>query len=170
MVQSIMALNGNQLKLDISADVNETASIVLDAKRRGGRAAAVMLGGGSPKNFVLQTEPQIQEILGIEEKGFDYFVQMTDARPDTGGLSGATPAEAVSWGKIDPDMLPDAVVVYLDTTVGLPLLTSYALARHRPRKLKRLYTRRREMLEYLTEEYHRVVGTALPPPVPGLSS
>ncbi len=165
-----MALNGNRLKLDISADVNETAAIVLDAKRRGGRAAAIMLGGGSPKNFVLQTEPQIQEVLGIEEKGFDYFIQMTDARPDTGGLSGATPAEAVSWGKIDPDMLPDAVVVYLDTTVGLPLLTSYALARHRPRNLKRLYDRRAEMLEYLTGEYHRVVGTALPPPVPGLDS
>lgn len=165
-----MALNGNRLKLDISADVNETAAIVLDAKQRGGRAAAVMLGGGSPKNFVLQTEPQIQEILGIEEKGFDYFIQMTDARPDTGGLSGATPSEAVSWGKIDPDMLPDAVVVYLDTTVGLPLLTSYALARHQPRTLKRLYDRRGEMLEYLTREYHRVVGTALPPPIPGLDS
>jgi deoxyhypusine synthase len=118
----------------------------------------------------LQTEPQIQEILGIEEKGFDYFIQMTDARPDTGGLSGATPSEAVSWGKIDPEMLPDAVVAYLDTTVGLPLLASYALARHRPRKLKRLYDRRREMLEHLAIEYHRVVGTALPPPVPGLDS
>jgi deoxyhypusine synthase len=161
-----MALNGNRLKIDISADVNETAAIVLDAKHRGGKAGAVLLGGGSPKNFILQTEPQIQEVLGIEEKGFDYFIQMTDARPDTGGLSGATPSEAVSWGKVDPQMLPDAVVVYMDTTIGLPLLTSYALGRHEPRKLKRLYDRREEMLRFLTDEYHRVVGTSLPPPLP----
>jgi deoxyhypusine synthase len=165
-----MALNGNRLKLDISADVNETAAIVLDAKRRGGRAAAVMIGGGSPKNFVLQTEPQIQEIMGIEERGFDYFLQMTDARPDTGGLSGATPSEAVSWGKIDPDRLPDAIVVYLDATVGLPLLTAYALGRREPRKQKRLYDRRAEMVDRLTQEYHQAVGSALPPPVPGLDS
>ncbi len=161
-----MSLNGNKLKFDVSADVNETASIVLDAKHRGGRAAAIMMGGGSPKNFLLQTEPQIQEVLGLEEKGFDYFIQMTDARPDTGGLSGATPSEAVSWGKVDPERLPDTVVVYTDTTIGLPLVTSYALNKHAPRKLKRLYHRREEMLQFLTDEYHRVVGTSLPPPLP----
>ncbi len=154
-----MALNGNKLKIDVSADVNETAAIVYDAKRRDGKAAAIMLGGGSPKNFVLQTEPQIQEVLGIEEKGFDYFIQMTDARPDTGGLSGATPSEAVSWGKVDPEKLPGAVVVYMDTTIGLPLLTSYALGRHEPRKLKRLYDRREDMVKVLTDEYHRRVGS-----------
>src|SRR3712207_9541214 len=74
---------------------------------------------------------------------------MTDARPDTGGLSGATPAEAVSWGKIDPDRLPDAVVCYLDSTVALPLLTAYALARREPRPLKRLYDQREAMMDAL---------------------
>src|SRR6266568_4630022 len=98
-----LALDGNKLLLDPNQDVNETASIVLDAKRGRGKSAVMILGGGSPKNFMLQTEPQIQEVLGIDEKGHDYFLQITDARPDTGGLSGATPAEAVSWGKIDPD-------------------------------------------------------------------
>jgi deoxyhypusine synthase len=72
----------------------------------------------------------------------------------------------VSWGKVDPDKLPDAVVVYLDTTIGLPLMTSYALGRHASRKLRRLYDRREEMLQFLTDEYHRVVGTSLPPPMP----
>ena len=95
----------------------------------------VLWGGGSPKNFMLQTEPQIQEVLRIKEYGQDYFLQVTDARPDTGGLSGATPSEAVSWGKVDPDRLPDAVVCYTDTTIAMPLLTHYALARHKPRKL-----------------------------------
>ncbi|HLA89985.1 MAG TPA: deoxyhypusine synthase [Gemmatimonadaceae bacterium] len=144
-----LALEGYACAIDASADVNETASIVLGAKRSGGKSAVLILGGGSPKNFALQTEPQIQEVLGIDEKGHDYFLQVTDARPDTGGLSGATPAEAVSWGKIDPDRLPDAVVCYLDSTIALPLLTSYALARRKPRPLRRLYDRRETLMRRL---------------------
>ncbi len=147
------ALQGNKLVFDVSADVNETASIVLDAKRSGGKSAVLILGGGSPKNFMLQTEPQIQEVLGIEEKGHDYFLQYTDARPDTGGLSGATPAEAVSWGKVDPDRLPDAVVCYTDATSALPWLTAYALSRHEAREPRRLFRRRKEMLGRLITEY-----------------
>jgi deoxyhypusine synthase len=150
-----LALDGNKLLLDPNRDVNETASIVLDAKRGGGKSGVMILGGGSPKNFMLQTEPQIQEVLGIDEKGHDYFLQITDARPDTGGLSGATPAEAVSWGKIDPDRLPDAVVCYLDSTVALPLLTSYAFAKHKPRTLKRLFDRREAMMSRLQKEYEK---------------
>ena len=150
-----LALDGNKCVIDPNADVNETAAIVLEAKRGGGRSGVLICGGGSPKNFALQTEPQIQEVLGIDEKGHDFFLQITDARPDTGGLSGATPAEAVSWGKIDPDRLPDAVVCYLDSTVALPLLTSYAHARHKPRMLKRLYDRRDAMMKRLLDEYRR---------------
>jgi deoxyhypusine synthase len=147
------ALAGSKLRFDVSADVNETAAIVLEAKRSGGKSGCLIVGGGSPKNFMLQTEPQIQEVLGIDERGHDYFLQMTDARPDTGGLSGATPAEAVSWGKIDPDQLPGTVVVYLDTSVALPLLTAYACARRAARPLKRLYDRRPAMMERLVAEY-----------------
>jgi len=152
-----MELQGGRLRINPSADVNETAAIVLAAKRglfgRGGKSAIFICGGGSPKNFALQTEPQIQEVLGIEEKGHDYFLQLTDARPDTGGLSGATPSEAVSWGKIDPDQLPGTVVCYIDSTVALPLITAYALAKRAPRKLKRLYDRREELMDLLKSEY-----------------
>ncbi len=148
-----LSLQGHPLSLDVSADVNETAAIVLDTKRKGGKSAVVIVGGGSPKNFVLQTEPQIQEVLGIDEKGHDYFLQITDARADTGGLSGATPGEAVSWGKIDPDQLPNTVVAYMDSTVGLPILTAYALAKHAPRTPRRLYDRRAQMLDDLKREY-----------------
>src|SRR5688572_23423668 len=149
------ALQGNKLMFDVNADVNETASIVLEAKRSGGKSAIWILGGGSPKNFALQTEPQIQEVMGIDERGHDYFLQVTDARPDTGGLSGATPAEAVSWGKIDPDKLPDAVVCYLDSTVALPILTAYAFDNHAPRTPKRLYDRRDEMMQRIRDEYEK---------------
>ena len=126
---------------------------MLAAKRSGGKSAVVLMGGGSPKNFMLQTEPQIQEILRIKEVGQDYFFQVTDARPDTGGLSGATPHEAVSWGKVDPNRLPDAVVCYTDTTIALPLLAHYALANHPKRRLKRLLHRRAELMEALVREY-----------------
>ena len=146
-------LRGNKLRVNPSIDVNETTAIVLAAKRAGGKSAVVLWGGGSPKNFMLQTEPQIQEVLRIKEYGQDYFLQVTDARPDTGGLSGATPSEAVSWGKVDPDRLPDAVVCYTDSTIAMPLLTHYALAKHKPRKLKRLYDRRAQMVKALTREY-----------------
>ncbi len=164
------ALQGNKLAFDPSLDVNETAAIVLQAKRNGGNKAAsgkgrgkkkpglsacFILGGGSPKNFLLQTEPQIQEVLGIDERGHDYFLQVTDARPDTGGLSGATPGEAVSWGKVDPDRLPDAVVCYVDSTVALPIITAYALARHNPRKPKRLYDQRAAAMDLLLSEYKK---------------
>ncbi len=164
------ALQGNKLAFDPSLDVNETAAIVLAAKRgttkatgksakgkkaKGGLSAVFILGGGSPKNFLLQTEPQIQEVLGIDERGHDYFLQVTDARPDTGGLSGATPGEAVSWGKVDPDRLPDAVVCYVDSTVALPLITAYALTRHEPRAPKRLYDRREEFMSLLRAEYQK---------------
>ena len=150
-----LAIEGCKLKVDVSRDVNETAAIVLGAKRSGGKSAVLILGGGSPKNFVLQTEPQVQEVLGIEEKGHDYYVQFTDARVDTGGLSGATPSEAVSWGKVDPEKLPDTVVCYCDSTIALPLLTAYALAEHPPRKPKRLYERRDALMESLVREYHQ---------------
>src|SRR3989454_9284272 len=188
------ALQGNKLAFDPWLDVNETAAIVLAAKRglirarvstapygtasgsdrphrvstasgsdrsKGnrdnsrGRSAIFILGGGSPKNFALQTEPQIQEVLGIDERGHDYFLQVTDARADTGGLSGATPGEAVSWGKVDPDRLPDAVVCYLDSTVALPIITAYALAKHKPRPPRRLYERREEFMKLLLSEYEK---------------
>jgi deoxyhypusine synthase len=78
---------------------------------------------------------------------------VTDARPDTGGLSGATPSEAVSWGKVDPTKLPDAVVCYTDTTIAMPLFAHYALAKHKARKLRRLYDEREAMMKALTKEY-----------------
>jgi deoxyhypusine synthase len=68
---------------------------------------------------------------------------------DTGGLSGATPGEAVSWGKIDPDRLPDAVVAYVDSTVALPILVAYALSKHDARPVKRLYKERERLLDGL---------------------
>lgn len=150
-----LEFHGSKLKFDVNKDVNETTAIVFDAKLNKGKSAVLIFGGGSPKNFMLQTEPQIQEVLQIDENGHDYFLQITDARPDTGGLSGATPAEAVSWGKVDPNKLPDAVVCYSDTTIAMPIITSYALAVKKKRNHKKLYSRLGELMDQLEREHRK---------------
>jgi len=158
------SLQGGRLEIDTLRDVNETAAIVYAAKRAGGKSGVLILGGGSPKNFILQTEPQIQEVLGLSESGHDYFLQITDARPDTGGLSGATAGEAMTWGKVDPDKLPDTVTCYTDSTIALPLLTAYALARHQPRPLRRLYRRRSQDFDLLRAAYEARVRSGAESP------
>ena len=147
-----LQLEGSDLRIDPLRDVNQSAAIVWDAKVRG-ESGVFILGGGSPKNFLLQTEPQIQEVLGLDESGHDYFLQVTDARPDTGGLSGATPQEAMTWGKVDPEQLPDTVTCYVDSTIFLPLLTVYALASHAPRPHRRIMDRLPELMARLEKAY-----------------
>lgn len=153
-----LELSGNQMRYNPNRDVNETAAIVLEAKRSGGESGVLIYGGGSPKNFMLQTEPQIQEVLAIDEKGHDYFVQITDARPDTGGLSGATPSEAVSWGKVDPSKLPDTVVCYTDSTIAMPIMVAYAMEKVGKRPLKKLYFRLDELVGKLKAEHDKAVA------------
>lgn len=148
-----LSLNGNKLTIDINLDVNETSAIVYSSKKGKGKSGVVIIGGGSPKNFLLQTEPHIQEILGLSETGHDYFIQITDARPDTGGLSGATPNEAISWGKIDPQGLANTVVTYLDSTIALPIITAYAINQASGRQQKRLYDQRAQLCEMLKSDY-----------------
>jgi deoxyhypusine synthase len=147
-----LQLEGSALAIDPLRDVNQSAALVWNAKKAG-RSAVLILGGGSPKNFILQTEPQIQEVLGLQESGHDYFLQITDARPDTGGLSGATPQEAMTWGKVDPEQLPDTVTCYVDSTVVLPLLTAYALATHAQRPPRRLMERLEAIMAQMSKEY-----------------
>src|SRR5260370_18938002 len=143
------ALDGSSLTVDPLADVNETSAIVLHATRNG----VIILGGGSPKNLYLQTQPQLWEVLGIQKGGHDYFIQITADAPHWGGLSGATPSEAVSWGKIKPDQLRSTVVIYGDSTIALPLLTAYVVSKAQPRPRKQLFARREELLEELKESY-----------------
>jgi deoxyhypusine synthase len=149
-----LMLEGSQLRIDPLRDVNQSAALVYDVKQKGGRSGVLILGGGSPKNFMLQTEPQIQEVLGLQESGHDYFLQITDARPDTGGLSGATPSEAMTWGKVDVEQLPDTVTCYADSTIVLPLMTVYALSTRAARPPRRLMERMDDLMRLLEEHYH----------------
>ena len=143
-----------KLKINSSIDVNDSTAIILNAKKyENGKTGVILIGGGSPKNFMLQTEPQIQEVLMIPEAGQDYDINITDARPDTGGLSGAPPSEAASWGKIDPTKLDETVTAYLDSTVAFPIMAAYVIQTTKPKKLKRLYDRGEELRKKLIKSY-----------------
>jgi deoxyhypusine synthase len=151
-------LDGYALTIDPLFDVHETTAIVQAATRNG----VIILGGGSPKNFYLQTQPQLWEVLGINKGGHDFFIQITQDAPHWGGLSGATPSEAVSWGKIKPDLLRDTVVVYADTTVAFPLVAAYAVSRARPRPRRELYAQRERLLADLRAAYRAGAGKEQP--------
>lgn len=155
---SALALDGlSGLSWDINRDVNELAALAFLSRQNGGKTGVVIFGGGAPKNYILQTQCYLQYILGTDNKGHDYFLQITDARPDTGGLSGATPSEAVTWRKLNADELPNAVVCYTDSTIALPLLTAYLIESQGGREPKRLYRRRDEALSLITKMRKRSV-------------
>ena len=115
-------------------EIIEQAAIVYNAKKSG----ILELGGGVPKNTAQQTGPLLDQILRKDHGGQDYIIQITDARPDTGGLSGATLQEGKSWGKVQ-DSHEDLITVYTDSTIAFPVLALYALANEEPREPKRIY-------------------------------
>jgi deoxyhypusine synthase len=142
-------LNQSRLMIDPNQDVNEVCAIVLAGRQNG----CVILGGGSPKNFYLQAQPTLWEVYGIEKGGNDYFIQITTDQVVWGGLSGATPAEAVSWGKVNPGVLPDTVVAYCDSTIAFPLFCEYAVGSTYGRRPRReLVYRRAELIADLKRQ------------------
>jgi len=142
-------MTGSKLMIDPNLDVNEVCGIILSGTKNG----CVILGGGSPKNFYLQGQPTLWEVYGIPKGGNEYFIQITTDQVVWGGLSGATPSEAVSWGKVNPDVLPDTVVAYCDSTIAFPLFCEYAVgSKHGKRPLKRLYDRRESLVAELRRQ------------------
>jgi deoxyhypusine synthase len=147
-------LNESGLMIDPNRDVNEVCAIVLAGNQNG----CVIVGGGSPKNFYLQAQPTLWEVYGIEKGGNDYFIQITTDQVVWGGLSGATPAEAVSWGKVNPGVLPDTVVAYCDSTIAFPLFCEYAVGSANGRRKRReLVHRRDQLLTDLTRRAKQVL-------------
>ncbi len=133
---------------NVILDVAESAAILWKSERSGG----LELGGGVPKNFFQQTGPALYQILKIKEGGQDYLIQMTDARPDTGGLSGATLQEGKSWGKIKTSH-KDNIIVYGDSSVYFPLLCSYVMSVCKPRKQKQIYDKKNAWVEEMKQIY-----------------
>ena len=135
-------MNAGTLMIDPNRDVNEVCAIILAGKQNG----CVILGGGSPKNFYLQGQPTLWEVYGIPKGGNDYFIQFTTDQVVWGGLSGATPSEAVSWGKVNPGVLPDTVVAYVDSTIGFPLFCEYVVGSPNSRRPRKELVHKRDAL------------------------
>ena len=89
-----------------------------------GAIGTLILGGGVPKNFNLQPEPTLSQILGFEDvPGYLYDIQITTAPVSDGSLSSCPPAEAVTWGKVDKDEYRSTCVSLLaDYTTVMPFL------------------------------------------------
>lgn len=150
-------MNGARLMIDPNRDVNEVCALIYAAEKNG----CVILGGGSPKNFYLQGQPTLWEVYNIPKGGNDYFIQMTTDQVVWGGLSGATPAEAVSWGKVNPGVLPDTAVAYCDSTIAFPLFCEYAVGhKNGRRKRKGLVHRRAELVASLEKEARKRTARA----------
>jgi deoxyhypusine synthase len=135
-------MTGSRFMIDPNKDVNEVCAIVMAGRKNG----CVILGGGSPKNFYLQAQPTLWEVYGIPKGGNEYFIQITTDSVVWGGLSGATPAEAVSWGKVNPGVLPDTVVAYCDSTIAFPLFCEYAIGSPNGRRPRKALVHERERL------------------------
>ncbi len=145
---ALVRIKGFEFDLDPIQDVVETSAIVNGAQKNG----VVIVGGGSPKNFYLQTQPMLRIQCGIDVSGHDYDIQITIDSPHWGGLSGATPEEAISWGKIKPERLASSVVVYSDTTIAVPIIFGYALEKGKFSGHKRLMKKLPALVSKLKKE------------------
>lgn len=151
MSLALLKMLNNEVVIDTDLDILESAAIIHNSKKTG----AVELGGGAPKNFYMQTQPMLSQIMNMDKRGHDYFIQITADAPHWGGLSGATPSEAVSWKKVKPNKVKNDVVVYCDVTIAAPLLFSYILSKNYSNRLKRLYTKRESYLDKLKDAYYK---------------
>ena len=147
---AVHRLENKIYNLDFVKEIIEQAAILYDSKKSG----ILELGGGVPKNTAQQTGPLLDQILKREDGGHDYIIQITDARPDTGGLSGATLQEGKSWGKVK-DAHNGVVTVYADATIAFPILALYVISNQKTRKPKRLYKKLDRLYEKLSEDYFK---------------
>ncbi|HEY0579334.1 MAG TPA: deoxyhypusine synthase [Candidatus Nitrosocosmicus sp.] len=142
-------LLNEKISINVIQDIAESAAILWKSDKSGG----IELGGGVPKNFFQQTGPALYQILKIKEGGHDFIIQLTDARPDTGGLSGATLQEGKSWGKIKTSHRGN-VVVYGDSSVYFPILCAHLLTKCKPRNKKRIYKNKNKWVEEMKRNFN----------------
>jgi deoxyhypusine synthase len=133
---------------NVMLDIAESTAILWKSKVSGG----IELGGGVPKNFFQQTGPALFQILKLKNGGHDYVIQITDARPDTGGLSGATLQEGKSWGKIKTSHRNN-VIVYGDSSICFPIISSYVLSECKKKPAKRLFLKKNRWVADMKKEY-----------------
>jgi deoxyhypusine synthase len=113
-----------RFELDLNREVFESCAFHRACTREHGAIGTLILGGGVPKNFNLQPEPTLSQILGLAGvSGYLYDIQITTAPLHDGSLSSCPPAEAVTWGKVDKDAYVSTCVSLLaDYSMVMPFL------------------------------------------------
>jgi deoxyhypusine synthase len=115
-LQAWLHSQSKRLVVDAFADIKQIVDICYDSSKSG----IVIVGGGVPKNFALQS-------MLVTPKSFDLAIQLTTDTPENGGLSGATLSEAISWGKISAEA--KYVTVYGDATITFPIMVAATVSR-----------------------------------------
>lgn len=142
-------------ELDLHAEVFESCAYHLWGLREKKGLATLVLGGGVPKNFNLQPEPALSQILGLPNiRGYTFDVQITTAPVTDGSLSSCWPAEAVTWGKVDRKTYEQTTEsLQADYSMLMPFVVRSLIEKHSfPRKQFRLFDRRTELVERLKTE------------------
>ena len=109
--------------------------------------ATLILGGGVPKNYNLQPEPALGQVLGLPKvRGYEFDVQITTAPVTDGSLSSCPPAEAVTWGKVDKETYQQSTEsLPADYSMVMPFLVKALLEKHGKREAYRLYEKRERL-------------------------
>jgi deoxyhypusine synthase len=142
-----------QFDLDLHAEVFEACAYhhwgLFESEAKG--IATLILGGGVPKNFNLQPEPALGQVLGIPNvRGYEFDVQITTAPVTDGSLSSCPPAEAVTWGKVDKDTyLQSTESLPADYSMMMPFVVKALMEKHGAREPHRLYENRERLVETL---------------------
>ncbi|MCK6505841.1 deoxyhypusine synthase family protein [Myxococcota bacterium] len=158
-VVKLKALYGDafQLSLDVTQDVHDMAALQWLAQNEG-QTAVWILGGGVPKNYTLQGEPTLGQILGLEARGFDVDLQFCVDPVDNGALSSCPAGEGHTWGKVSAECVQtSSVYVHTDVTAVLPFLVHGLFQQGAQRPHKRLLDRMGQARERLAAD---LAGTA----------
>ena len=140
-----MDLEGYPLFLSGQKDIYDSAAIAYASTHTG----FVELGGGGPKNFIQQTGPTLNQIMGIDFEGADYGIQISTAIEKDGSLSGCTLSEGITWGKYhsaDEDRL---VQIWGEYSIIFPLLSVYVLEQCENRSIKNIISQLPLFIEQL---------------------
>ncbi len=139
--------------LDLHAEVFEACAYhywgLFESEARA--MATLILGGGVPKNYNLQPEPALGQVLGLPNvRGYEFDVQITTAPVTDGSLSSCPPAEAVTWGKVDKETYQQSTESLPgDYSMMMPFLVKALMEKHGAREPLRLYERRAALVESL---------------------
>lgn len=149
----LRALLGSEFRFDLDTqqDVYDMAALQWLVQNEGPTAVWI-LGGGVPKNYTLQGEPLLGQILNLDARGFDVDIQICVEVADNGALSSCPAGEGHTWGKVSAECATtSSAYVRSDMTVVLPWLVHALLSTVPPRALQRLYQRLPEARQRLDE-------------------